>query len=245
MGIANFSEDILVVTLPKEPELRHDFTMINKIVSNKGGSDVIVDFTRVDVLTSSSIGNLILLRNLLHESGRRLVLCNVAPPTEGIFRVAGLSKVFDFVDDKSAALESVDVKMRSRKGFTLIELMVVVLIVGILAAVAVPLMRGRIDSAKWSEGKAIMGTIAAALRAHIAEKDSAFSAVPTLAELGFAADDLTGTYFTGGESGEGDFSWVINDDEPIDFLITATAPASISSPSQITLDHNANWVETP
>jgi prepilin-type N-terminal cleavage/methylation domain-containing protein len=135
--------------------------------------------------------------------------------------------------------------MESRKGFTLIELMVVIFIVGILAAVAVPLMRGRIDAAKWSEGRAIMGTIATGLRAHVAEEGSAFSAVPTLAQLGFAANDLDGTYFTGGESGVGDFSWVINDDEPLDFLITAGAPAEISTPSQVTLDHAGNWVETP
>jgi len=135
--------------------------------------------------------------------------------------------------------------MESRKGFTLIELMVVIFIVGILAAVAVPLMRGRIDAAKWSEGRAIMGTIATGLRAHVAEEGSAFSAVPTLSQLGFATNDLDGTYFTGGESGAGNFSWVINDDEPIDFLITATAPAEISTPSKVTLDHAGNWVETP
>ena len=135
--------------------------------------------------------------------------------------------------------------MESRKGFTLIELMVVIFIVGILAAVAVPLMRGRIDAAKWSEGRAIMGTVATGLRAHVAEQGSAFTAVPTLAQLGFAANDLDGTYFTGGESGVGNFSWVINDDEPLDFLITADAPAEISTPSKVTLDHAGNWVETP
>jgi type IV pilus assembly protein PilA len=135
--------------------------------------------------------------------------------------------------------------MKGRKGFTLIELMVVILIVGILAAVAIPLMRGRIDSAKWSEGKAIMGSIATGLRAHVAEKGTDFTPVPTLAQLGFAANDLKGTYFTGGESGVGSFSWVINTDDPIDFLITATKGATISSPSQITLDQAGTWTETP
>ena len=75
--------------------------------------------------------------------------------------------------------------MKSRKGFTLIELMVVILIVGILAAVAIPLMRGRIDSAKWSEGKAIMGTIATALRAHIAEKGADFIDYPDYGGIRF------------------------------------------------------------
>jgi len=135
--------------------------------------------------------------------------------------------------------------MHSRKAFTLIELMVVIFIVSILAAVAIPIMQGRIDSAKWSEGKAVMGTIASALRAHVAEKGSDFTAVPTLAQLGIQSGDLDCTYFSGGESGAGDFSWVINSDDPLDFLVTATAPPGISTPSQITLDHTGNFSEIP
>lgn len=135
--------------------------------------------------------------------------------------------------------------MQSRNGYTLIELLVVIIIVGILAAVMVPMMQGRIDSAKWSEGRAIMGTIARSLRAHISEKGANFTPVPTLEELGIAPGDLNCTYFTGGESGAGDFSWVINGINPINFLITATAPAGISSPSQVTLDHSGTFAETP
>lgn len=134
--------------------------------------------------------------------------------------------------------------MENNKGLTLIELMIVIIVVGILAAVAIPIMQGRIDSARWSEGKAIMGIIARALRAHVGEKDNNFTPVPTLAQLGFESGDLNGTYFSGGESGTNDFSWVINSNNPIDFLITATAPAGISSPSQITLNHAGVFTET-
>lgn len=88
--------------------------------------------------------------------------------------------------------------MRNTKAFTLIELMVVILIVGILAAASVPLMRGRVDSAKWAEANATAGTIRSAARVYFAEHGS----VPTgdidstiMAQLGFNPGDLNGTYF--------------------------------------------------
>jgi len=55
-------------------------------------------------------------------------------------------------------------------GFTLIELMIVIVIVGVLASVAIPVFRGRINEAKWSEGKVMMGTVARAIRAYHGEK---------------------------------------------------------------------------
>jgi len=135
--------------------------------------------------------------------------------------------------------------MKSRNGYTLVELLVVIMVVGILAAVLIPMMQGRIDSAKWSEGRAITGTIARALRAHIAEKGAGFTPVPTLEELGMGPNDLDGTYFTGGESGAGDFSWVITSSNPPSFVVTATAPAGVDTPSQITLNQAGVFTETP
>ena len=93
-------------------------------------------------------------------------------------------------------------KKRERKGFTLIELMVVILIVGILAAVAVPILRGRIEQAKWSEGAASAGAIKTAIRAYYAEDPILCAAMAgqlvsaNEVTLGFQANDLTGRYFT-------------------------------------------------
>jgi len=132
-------------------------------------------------------------------------------------------------------------KKRERKGFTLIELMVVILIVGILAAVAIPLMRGRIDSAKWSEGKAMMGTIGTALRAYGAEKGDAGTWPPSMIELGFVAGDLDGTYFV-----DADFSWINAAysslvTPSLTFTISCTPSTTTLIPATITLDHLGAW----
>ena len=96
-------------------------------------------------------------------------------------------------------------KKRERRGFTLVELMVVILIVGVLAAVAVPILRGKIDQAKWSEGAATAGAIRSAARAYYAEDSTAAVALvgsaltdATAAQLGFSSGDLTGRYFAVG-----------------------------------------------
>jgi len=139
--------------------------------------------------------------------------------------------------------------MGKRKGFTLIELMVVIFIVGILAAVAIPIMRGRIDSAKWSEGKAAAGSIRTASRAYQAEKGPNYAYVGTsLTDLGFAAGDLVGKYFDLDDYAIVFTAVVGNYDT---YIITVTAgvggtPADApTTPSVVTLNQAGNWTETP
>jgi prepilin-type N-terminal cleavage/methylation domain-containing protein len=84
--------------------------------------------------------------------------------------------------------------MQSRKGFTLIELMIVVVIVGILAAIVVPLLLSRVERAKYSEGKAIAGQIATALRAYVAE-NGATGTYNLVTNLGFKTAELDAKYF--------------------------------------------------
>lgn len=58
---------------------------------------------------------------------------------------------------------------KKRAGFTLVELMVVIIIVGVLAAAAVPIYSAFVKKARVSEAKASIGTIRAAEEVHWAE----------------------------------------------------------------------------
>jgi prepilin-type N-terminal cleavage/methylation domain-containing protein len=59
--------------------------------------------------------------------------------------------------------------MKLQKGFTLVELVIVIVIIGILSIVAVPIYRGYVVRAAMTEGKALVAVILEAQRAYFAE----------------------------------------------------------------------------
>jgi len=107
MGIRYLSEDIIFVTLPKKPHLGSELNNVNEIASDGCDCDVIIDFSRAKILTSASISNLILLKGLLSSVNHQLILCNVSTLIKYIFTRLDLETFFEFVGDKSAALESI------------------------------------------------------------------------------------------------------------------------------------------
>ena len=108
MGIRNLSENIIVAELSSDgPERANELKKLNETISNKCQYDVIVDFFKVEIINSWNISNLLILRGMLEDAGRKLIICNISTVTRCIFVVAGLSEIFVFADDRSAALAAV------------------------------------------------------------------------------------------------------------------------------------------
>jgi prepilin-type N-terminal cleavage/methylation domain-containing protein len=88
---------------------------------------------------------------------------------------------------------------RKTDGFTLVELMVVVVVVGILAAVAVPVMSASKGKAMRSEPLAALATVNTASQLFFIETGTSPAGLSTLDHLshtGFFDDiDLDGTYY--------------------------------------------------
>ena len=87
--------------------------------------------------------------------------------------------------------------MKNVKGFTLVELVIVIVIVGILSIVAVPVYRGYTRKAMATEGKTLLGTIQTAEKIYFTE----YANFKTIAQTNFDADlDIdarSNKYFTG------------------------------------------------
>ncbi|MHC4187845.1 MAG: pilin [Planctomycetota bacterium] len=130
-------------------------------------------------------------------------------------------------------------------GFTLIELMIVILIVGILAAAAIPIFRGRVNEAKWSEGKTTAGSIRRAISAYVLEKGvaTAQQLIGSLDDetkrsaLGFYSNDLTGAYFVAG-----DFNIdAVNGDGSAQVTVTASTANGPTAGETRTLSIDGIW----
>jgi type IV pilus assembly protein PilA len=150
----------------------------------------------------------------------------------------------------------------TQKGFTLIELMIVVAIIGILAAIAIPAYQDYTIRAQVTEGLNLAGDLKAGVSEFYAN-NGAWPVDET--ELGLVAGDKTGKYVTGvvivnglititygdqanatiggdtlglepGLSNNGDVEWLCgNHAEPAVFLDPAGGAAAASAASGTTL----------
>lgn len=92
--------------------------------------------------------------------------------------------------------------MKKTKGFTLVELIIVIVIVGILSIVAVPIYRGYTLKSKMTEGKSFAGSIITAQRVYYAEFGEWYSIGSWVEEdIILGVDAKQNTYFKKARTG--------------------------------------------
>lgn len=130
------------------------------------------------------------------------------------------------------------------RGFTLLELMVVILIVAILASVLSPTFYRRVNSARWSEGMAGAGAIATALRTYCVQQEADLTLAIDGATLGGFAliglldADLKGKYFDAADY-DATVSYT-RSTGALSYVITINNPGNLTG-GPITLNQVGEW----
>ncbi|MBN2137717.1 MAG: STAS domain-containing protein [Sedimentisphaerales bacterium] len=105
MGIEKYSGDAVFAILPKAPHLGDELDELIEIAGEGCDRDVVIDFSRVEMLVSESVCALMILDKYLAWSGRQLVLCNTPVPIMDMLERIGLSSVFTFADEERAVVQ--------------------------------------------------------------------------------------------------------------------------------------------
>jgi len=123
-----------------------------------------------------------------------------------------------------------------KKGFTLIELIIVVIIIGVLATIAVPQYLKAVTKAKVAKAKHAMGLIAQGEKMYRGENDTYI----TVVDGGFNA--ALGTYVELTDI-DADTDWNYDANTGADtYTITASKIAAPAAGATITLDNTGAWV---
>lgn len=108
MPIKDWSETITIGDMTDEPGFSEDMdTLIARIeAAEDAGPDVIVNLEHVSYLNSSNIAQLLKLRKALQALDARMRICGAADAVWSVMLVTGLDKVFEFTDDVTTSLAS-------------------------------------------------------------------------------------------------------------------------------------------
>ena len=106
MAIQKWSDNITVVEMTDDPQFTDEIGAVSDSLDD-GPTDVVLNLSAVSFLNSSNVARLLRLRKTMLTLGRRMILCGVNAQVWGVFLVTGLDKIFEFTNDVSTALATI------------------------------------------------------------------------------------------------------------------------------------------
>jgi anti-anti-sigma factor len=108
MPLNEWSDDIVIAEMFDEPQFSEDVAALMRRLDSESPRppDVIVNMQGVTYLNSSNIAQLLRLRKKVSGVGKRLRICSVRDSVWGVLLITGLDKIFEFTDDVSTSLAS-------------------------------------------------------------------------------------------------------------------------------------------
>ncbi len=101
--------------------------------------------------------------------------------------------------------------MKKNSGFSLVELMIVIVIIGVLAAVAVPIYNNNVMKAKMSEADAALGSIRTQLRVYYGENGNYPAPGTGVAVVGAGWNDINATELDGKYFNDASYTYTCTD----------------------------------
>ncbi len=117
---------------------------------------------------------------------------------------------------------------RKGDGFTLVELIIVIVIIGILTIVAVPIMMGYVKKARQTEAKTLLNQIGTFEKVYNVEYSSFYTTTTTSFNKYMNIDARNNSYFTAYyvNADDDNFSAVAVHKDPLTLKGSMTAPAT-------------------
>ncbi len=105
----NYDGDVVIVKIDREKILEEKDIQdledtLMPLLEENNPLKMVVDFSKVEYLSSSVLGLLIRLNNTIKDQGGYMSLCNISSRIFGIFKITRLDKVFSLFENIEEAV---------------------------------------------------------------------------------------------------------------------------------------------